>query len=80
MTDPAQQPVPALPSPVSISYGPFQPISPDEPRIPIEYIGPPLGGFELKAPESKKSAHAAQRELSRIALNSLDGVGGGIKA
>lgn len=47
--------MPALPSPVSISYGPFQPISPDEPRIPIEYIGPPLDDFELKAPEPKQA-------------------------
>lgn len=60
--------MPALPSPVSISYGPFQPISPDEPRIPIEYIGPPLGDFELKAPEPKRP------DQRHIVLEGLDAV------
>lgn len=66
--------MPALPSPVSISYGPFQPISPDEPRIPIEYIGPPLSDFELKAPEPKQAVQRAH-----IVLN-VEGAIDGIKA
>lgn len=65
-----QQPTHPLPSPVSISYGPFQPISPDEPRIPIEYIGPPpelSQDFELVAPEPKK----LQSQLTQLALNGV---------
>ena len=67
-----QQPVPALPSPVSISYGPFQPISPDEPRIPIEYIGPPpVDEFELKTPEPRQ---AVQRAHILSADGSIDAI------